>query len=298
MLRLYSVSTNCPVFMSPKQETWTILKVLDWTKGYLAEKGVENARLEAEWMLCEILGLDRVGLYVNFDKPLTAAELAHFRGMVARRARREPLQYILGSQEFLGLDFEVSPAVLIPRHDTETLVEEAVRLGVEAKRVLDIGVGSGCIAVTLAKKLPGAELFGVEKSPEALAIARRNAEKHGAAVTLREGSLFEPFTGERFDLIVSNPPYIPAGVIAELQPEVRDFEPRGALDGGPDGLAFYRIIIPAAPGYLSAGGWLLVEVGAGQAEAVGKMFEDAGFKELFTAKDYAGIERVVGGRLA
>ena len=283
--------------MAQKQEIWTILKVLEWTKGYLAEKGVENARLESEWLLCAALDLDRVGLYVNFDRPLTETELAACRGMVARRARREPLQYILGTQEFMGLDFEVSPAVLIPRLDTETLVEEAVRLGRAAKRVLDIGVGSGCIAVTLAKKLPGAEIFGVERSPEALAIARRNAEKHGAPVTLREGSLFEPFTGERFDLIVSNPPYIPTGVIAELQPEVRDHEPGGALDGGPDGLAFYRIIIPAAPDYIYAGGWLLVEVGAGQVEQVLALFWETGsFSDLFTAKDQGGIERVVGGR--
>jgi release factor glutamine methyltransferase len=284
--------------MANQNEIWTILKVLEWTKGYLAEKGVGNARLEAEWMLCELLGLDRVGLYVNFDKPLTERELAHFRGMVARRARREPLQYILGTQEFMGLDFEVNPAVLIPRHDTETLVEEAVRLGKGAKRVLDVGVGSGCIAVSLARLLPGADVFGVEQSPEALAIARRNAAKNGVAVTLREGSLFEPMTGERFDLIVSNPPYIPTADLAELQPEVREFEPREALDGGPDGLDFYRLIIPAAPGYLTPGGWLLFEVGIGQGAQVLGLFKKTGrFGELFTANDPGGIERVVGGRL-
>lgn len=284
--------------MDNKLEIWTILKVLEWTKGYLAGKGVGNARLEAEWMLCEILGLDRVGLYVNFDKPLTTAELAHFRGMVARRARREPLQYILGNQEFMGLDFEVAPAVLIPRHDTEVLVEEAVRQGGNARKVLDIGVGSGCIAVALAWLLADAEVFGVEQSPEALAVARRNAEKHGVTVTLREGSLFEPLTGERFDLIVSNPPYIPTADLAGLQPEVRDFEPREALDGGPDGLDFYRLIIPAAPGYLNPGGWLLFEVGIDQAEQVRGLFGETGrFGEPFTAKDPGGIERVVGGRL-
>jgi release factor glutamine methyltransferase len=284
--------------MMKQTEIWTTLKVLEWTKGYLAEKGVGNARLEAEWMLCDILGLDRVGLYVNFDKPLTAAELAHFRGMVAKRARREPLQYILGTQEFMGLDFEVAPAVLIPRHDTETLVEEAVRRGGNARKVLDIGVGSGCIAIALARLLADAEVFGVEQSPEALAIARRNAEKHGVTVTLREGTLFEPFPGERFDLIVSNPPYIPTGDLAGLQPEVRDFEPREALDGGPDGLSFYRSIIPAAPDYLKSGGWLLFEVGIGQAEQVLGLFEETGrYGELFTAKDPGGIERVVGGRV-
>ena len=284
--------------MSETTETWTVLKVLTWTRGYLAEKGVENARLEAEWMLCEVLGLDRVGLYVNFDKPLSEAELALFRGMVARRARREPLQYILGTQEFMGVEFDVTPAVLIPRPDTAALVEEAVRRGAEARRVLDIGVGSGCIAVSIARLLPGSEVFGVERSPEALAIARRNAEKHGVTVALFEGSLFEPFPGQRFDLIVSNPPYIPTGDLENLQPEVRDFEPRGALDGGADGLDYYRLIIPAAPDYLSPDGLLLFEVGIGQAEAVLALFAGTGrYDGLFTARDAAGIDRVAGGRL-
>ena len=147
-----------------KPEIWTTLKVLTWTKGYLAEKGVENARLEAEWLLCAALGLDRVGLYLNFDRPLTDAELAAYRAMVARRARREPLQYILGTQEFMGLEFAVTPAVLIPRHDTEVLVEEALKRAAADSRILDIGVGSGCIAVALAAELPGAEVCGVENS--------------------------------------------------------------------------------------------------------------------------------------
>lgn len=275
-----------------------MLKVLDWTKGYLAEKGVENARLEAEWLLCEVIGLDRVGLYVNFDKPLSGAELALFRGMVARRARREPLQYILGTQEFMGLEFDVTPAALIPRHDTEVLVEEAAKRAASANRILDIGVGSGCITVALAKCLPNAEVWGVEKSTEALALAQLNADKHGVRVTLFEGSLFEPFPGQRFDLIVSNPPYIPTGDLDGLQPEVRDFEPRGALDGGADGLDFYRLIIPAAPDHLSPGGQILFEAGLGQAEAVQELFGKTGrFGGLFTARDPAGIERVVGGTL-
>ena len=285
--------------MTEQSEIWTVLKVLTWTKGYLAEKGVENARLEAEWLLCEVLGLDRVGLYVNFDKPLTDAELALFRGMVARRARREPLQYILGTQEFLGLEFDVTPAVLIPRHDTEVLVAEAVKRTAPTGRILDIGVGSGCIAVALAKSLPQAEVWGVEKSPDSLLLAQRNAAKHGVRVTLYEGSLFEPFPGQRFDLIVSNPPYIPTGDLENLQPEVRDFEPRGALDGGADGLDFYRLIIPAAPDYLFPGGLLLFEAGIGQAGAVQVLFEATGrFGELFTTKDAVGIDRVVGGKLS
>lgn len=280
-------------------ETWTVLKVLTWTKEYLAQKGVENARLESEWLLCGVLALDRVGLYLNFDKPLSEAELGRFRGMVARRARREPLQHILGSQEFMGLEFAVTPAVLIPRHDTEVLVTEAVQRSGDDGRILDIGVGSGCIAVSLAKALPRAEVMGVEASPEALALAEKNAETHGVRVTLFEGSLFEPFPTERFDLIVSNPPYIPTADLESLQPEVRDFEPRQALDGGADGLDFYRLIIPAAPEHLNPGGWLMLEVGIGQAEPVQGLLEKTDmFTDIFTAKDPSGIERVVGGRLA
>jgi release factor glutamine methyltransferase len=282
-----------------QREKWDVLKILNWTKGYLAEKGVENPRLEAEWMLCEALSLDRVGLYLNFDRPLNDIELAAYRSMVARRGRREPLQYILGNQEFLGLEFEVTPAVLIPRHDTEVLVAEAVRHGKDAKTILDIGTGSGCVAVCLAKALPAAEVSTVDVSEEAIAVARRNAERNEVTVQFFHGSLFEPFAGRRFDMIVSNPPYIPAGELQTLQPEVRGFEPVSALDGGADGLDFYRRITSAAPEYLNPGGWLLYEVGAGQAPQVLELLKEAGFTgDCFTRKDHGDIERVVGGRLA
>jgi release factor glutamine methyltransferase len=276
---------------------WTVLEVLNWTKGYLGEKGIENSRRESEWLLCEALGLDRVGLYLNFDRPLHPSELNTIRGMVSRRARREPLQYILGTQEFMGLEFKVSPAVLIPRHDTEALVVEAIGRCPQPRRILDIGTGSGCIAITLSRHWPEAEVFGVDTSAAALAIARENAERLGARVSLKEGSYFDPFPAISFDLIISNPPYIPAADLAGLQPEVRDFEPRAALDGGEDGLDSYRAIIPAASNHLFAGGWLMVEVGAGEAPPVRRLFEESGYGDLFTAMDGGGVERVVGGRL-
>lgn len=283
--------------MSEITETWTTLKVLTWTKEYLVGKGVENARLEAEWLLCEALSLDRVGLYLNFDKPLSDAELATFRQMVARRAKREPLQHILGTQEFMGLEFKVSPAVLIPRHDTETLVQEALRVAPQAAAVLDIGSGSGCVAVALAKKLPGAAVISVDISADALELAAQNAALNGVQVDFRHGSLFEPVQGESFDLIVSNPPYIPTADLAGLEPEVRDFEPGTALDGGVDGLDFYRQIVAQAPAHLSPQGWLLVEIGIGQDGQVKELFASAGFSAIFTAKDPGGIERVVGGQI-
>ena len=284
--------------MTEKTETWTTLKILEWTKGYLAGKGIENARLEAEWLLCEALSLDRVGLYLNFDKPLQDAELAAYRGMVARRAKREPLQHILGSQEFLGLEFRTTAAALIPRHDTELLVTESLKVAQEAQRVLDLGSGSGCVAIALTRSLPGAVVVSVDISPEALELARGNAALNSVSVEFRLGSLFEPVQGERFDLVVSNPPYIPAKDIENLQPEVRDYEPRPALDGGADGLEFYRLIIPAAPEHLTPGGWLLLEVGIGQSAAVTEMFAKSGFSAIFCAKDHGGIERVVGGRIS
>lgn len=282
--------------MKNQQEIWTILKVLNWTKGYLAEKGIENARLEAEWLLCSVLDIDRVGLYVNHDKPLSAEELSAYRAMVARRARREPLQHILGTQEFMGLDFIVSRDVLVPRHDTEVLVQEAAKRCIPSAKILDVGVGSGCVAVALAKAIPGAEIYGVDISSKAVAVAARNAASNDTEVKFFVGSLFEPVEGMVFDLIVSNPPYIPSEEIQVLQPEVRDYEPRGALDGGNDGLDFYRKIIPAAEGHLRSSGWLLFEVGMNQAPHVLDLFRDnGGYEELFAAPDAGGIERVVGG---
>ncbi len=277
------------------KETWTTLKILTWTKEYLAGKGIENARLEAEWLLCEALSLDRVGLYLNFDKPLLESELAAYRSMVSRRAKREPLQHILGTQEFMGLEFRTTAAALIPRHDTETLVREALKAAPAAQSVLDIGSGSGCVAIALAKDLPDATVVSIDISPDSLELARRNAELNAVSVEFRQGSLFEPVKDERFDLVVSNPPYIPAAEIEHLEPEVRDFEPRSALDGGVDGLDFYRTIIPGAPDHLMPGGWLLLEVGAGQAGDVTEMFARNGFSAIFSAKDPSGIERVVGG---
>lgn len=281
--------------MGRQMETWTILRVLEWTREFLAGKGVENARLEAEWMLCAVCGLDRVGLYLNYDRPLNAEELAGYRGMIARRGRREPLQHILGSQEFMGLEFEVAPEVLIPRHDTEVLVTEALRRAPGAGSILDIGTGSGCIAVALASSLPRAAVCAVDISPEALAVARRNADRHAVAVEFCQGSLFDGVAGRRFDLIVSNPPYIPTADIEGLEPEVRDHDPRLALDGGPDGLAIYRHMVPAARSHLTPGGWLMVEVGIGQADAVQEMFRASGYRELFVARDPGEVERVVGG---
>lgn len=281
-------------------ETWTVLRVLQWTADYFREKGVDGGRREAELLLADLLGLDRVGVYLNFDRPLDAGELAAFRSRVGRRARHEPIQYILGQTEFWSLPFSVTPAVLIPRADTEILVEEALKRAQPAAAILDVGTGSGAIAVALAHELPAATVEAVDLSAEALAVAAENARRNGVEgrVRLRQADLSDP-PGGPYDLIVANPPYIPDGELVALMPEVRDFEPRLALAGGADGLDCYRQLVSVAVSRLTPGGWLLVEVGAGQAPAVRELFTENGrYADLFTARDLAGIERVVGGRLA
>ena len=278
-------------------ETWTVLKVLQWTTGYLQQAGVENGRLDGELLLAAALGLDRVGLYLNYDRPMAPAELESFREFVKRRARREPLQYILGTTEFWSLPFKVTPAVLIPRADTEILVEEALKRARGASAILDVGTGSGAIAVAMAHELPEAQVVAIDCSPQALAVARDNAVLNGVdgRISFRVGDLFVLEPGE-YDLVLSNPPYIPAADIPALMPEVRDHEPRGALVGGEDGLEAYRALTRQVPALLKDKGWLLVEVGLGQAETVVSLLEVAGLINIEVRADYAGIPRVVGGQ--
>lgn len=283
--------------MNTSTHSWTIGGILNWTRQYFSDKGVENPRLDAEVLLSRILGLDRVHLYVRFDQPLEHTELAAFREFVKRRAMRFPVAYITGSKEFMGLDFAVNPAVLIPRPDTEILVEGAVDLLRDRERpqILDLGTGSGAIIVSTLTKLPGAQGTAVDISAEALAVAKTNAERHAVAdrLIIRQGDLFEPVSGETYDAILSNPPYIPDGEIAGLEPEVQR-EPHLALAGGTDGLDYYRRIISAGPQHVKPGGFIAVEVGINQAQAVAAIADASGaLKIQATLKDYAGIERVV-----
>lgn len=279
-------------------EGWTVLDLLKWTANYFAGKGIENGRLDAELLLAEILKLNRIGLYLNFDRPVQSDELAAFRALIERRARREPIAYILGRCEFWSLTFKVGPEVLIPRGDTETLVEAALKVLPPDGTLLDVGVGSGAIALALAHERPDLSVEGIDLSPAALAIAAENAQALGVAarVTLRQGDLFALAGSRQYDVIVSNPPYIAVGEKATLMPEVRDFEPALALFAGEDGLDCYLALIPAAKELLKGSGTLLVEVGAGQAAAVAELFAVAGYTEIFTHRDLAGIERVVAGR--
>jgi release factor glutamine methyltransferase len=279
-----------------KAEGWTILELLRWTTGYLGEKGCPAPRLDAEVLLAHALGLDRVGLYLNYERMLSPTELAGYRELVKRRARREPVAYIRGFKEFWSLEFEVGPAVLIPRPETEFLVEEALGLAREHRltRIADIGTGSGAVAVVLAKELQS-EVIATDRSPEALALARRNALKHAAPVSFTLADLLSPFAEGSLEMVVSNPPYVPRAEMAQAAPEL-SFEPVAALDGGQDGLDVVRALVAQAPRVLVKGGWLVLEVGAGQAEEVTGLFERAGFTDVASLADLAGIARVVRGR--
>jgi len=281
-------------------DTWTVLRILEWTSDFFSRKGIEGGRREAELLLATVLKLDRVGLYLNFDRPLSEAERHSYRELVEQRGRREPLQYILGETEFFSLPFKVVPGVLIPRADSEVLVEEALRLLDSRTQgaVLDIGTGSGALAIAIAHERECLQVRGVDVSATALQVARDNAERNGVdgRTEWLEQDLFALAPGA-YALVVSNPPYIPSADIPGLMPEVRDFEPHLALDGGSDGLDAYRALARQAGQLLQPGGWLLVEVGFDQAAAVSKLWEQAGLTEIFVRRDYAGIERVVGGCL-
>ncbi len=278
-------------------ERWTVLKILQWTADYFAEKGIESSRLDAELLLAATLGMDRVGLYVNFERPLDSKELGAYRERVRRRASREPVQYILGETEFWSLPFKVNPAVLIPRADTEVLVEEALKRVESKDRVLDVGTGSGAIAIALAHEVAGVEVTALDCSEDALEIARENAaaNKVVASIEMLAGDLKSLPAGP-FDMIVSNPPYIPTRDWQELMPEVHDHEPRLALDGGPDGLEAYRQLAVQARKVLAPKGWILVEVGINQAKDVAALFKAAGLVNIETRDDYSRIPRVVMGQ--
>jgi release factor glutamine methyltransferase len=296
-------SPGSPAASSPaERQTWTILEVLRWTQARFERQGNGSARLDAELLATQAFGRSRVELYAHFDQPLDEHELAAYRGLVQRRLGGEPVAYILGRKEFWSLDLRVDARVLIPRPDTETLVElgrDILRdLDKEQPRVLDVGTGSGALALALKKECPRVQVLAVDVSQDALTVARANAERLGLDVTFAVSDLMTalPSAGP-FDLIVSNPPYIPSAEIAGLSPEVRS-EPRLALDGGDDGLALVRKLVAQAAPVLFPGGVLAMEIGAGQAGDAAALLTQAGYVDVGTRKDLAGIERVVFGRRA
>lgn len=282
------------------KSVWTIMKILNWTKQYFEAKGVENPRLDAEVLLCAVLKCQRITLYVDFERPLSEEELAIYREYVQRRGNFEPLAYILGEKAFMRNNFKVNSATLIPRPETELLVESLIKAAKLLRqdgdvKILDIGTGSGAIIVSLLDYLPFAKGVGVDISIDALVVAKENADNIG--VSSRIGFLHSDVFSKvpldkKFDIIVSNPPYIPVQDIAKLDLDVQK-EPHGALDGGIDGLDFYRRITKEALNHLAEDGILAFEVGIYQAQAVQELCLKAGFTQTVIRKDYAGIERMV-----
>jgi release factor glutamine methyltransferase len=278
-----------------------IRTILHRTTRDLTAGGSPSPRLDAEVLLMRFLGMDRLQFCMQPERELSQEEAAGFAGWVARRSLGEPVAYILGEKEFWSLRFEVGREVLIPRPETECLIEEALRFcrpPGEGLRVLDIGTGSGAIGVVLARELPAARVVATDISPGALAVARRNVTAHGVAGRMEffQGDLFAAVAGE-FDIICSNPPYIPEGVYDLLPAGIRDFEPRGALVAGTDGLDFYRRIIREGLNRLKTGGRIFLEIGEGQRNRVDALFrDDGGYDDIAFRKDYGGIDRVASAR--
>ncbi|MBO2519266.1 peptide chain release factor N(5)-glutamine methyltransferase [Limnochorda sp.] len=278
----------------------TVLELLRLATGYLREKGVAQPRLDAEVLLGHALQMERIMLYVHHDRPLEPHEVDVYRTLIARRGRREPVAYLMGEKEFFGRSFQVDPRVLIPRPETEHLVEVALAfaIGEGPVRGWDVGTGSGILAVTLAAELPDSHWLATDLSADALAVARANAERHGVADRIRflEGDLWAGTKPDgSWDLIVSNPPYLTDHEMAHLAPEIR-YEPRQALAGGPDGLQVIRRLVQQAWAFLRPGGLLAFEIGAGQAEACRQLLAEAGqYEGIRVLPDHAGHPRVVCG---
>ncbi|KIX15904.1 peptide chain release factor N(5)-glutamine methyltransferase [Dethiosulfatarculus sandiegensis] len=283
-----------------KPQSWTITGLTSWATDYLAKYKVESPRLSAELMLAKVLNCQRVDLYLRFDQPLTEAELAGFKALLLRRRIHEPMAYILGQREFYGLEFKVGPGVLIPRPETEHLVEKALECleGVPAPQILDLCTGSGAVALALASEVENATVLGVDLSPEALEYAQLNAGEFGFTdrVSFLKGDLFQPVDPGQgfFELITANPPYVSEREWQELSPQVRDYEPRLALAAERHGLAVIERIIKGAATFLRPQGWLLIEMGQGQAEKALALCRTSGaYESSETVNDLAGIPRVL-----
>ena len=281
----------------------TVLEAIQRSTEFLARKGVDSPRLQAELLLAHLLEQPRMKLYLDFERALTPAEIDGFRALIKRRGQREPLQHIIGSASFCGFEITVNRDVLIPRSETELLAErgwtflnQLSTLNPQPSTVLDFGTGSGCLAITLACKCAAAEVYAVDISPEALALARRNAARHGLAERIRflQGDGFAALPqGTRFDLIISNPPYIPSGDIASLPPEVRDYDPHRALDGGPDGLDHGRRLAAESARFLKPHGRLMLEFGDGQAERLREILQQQKWIVEAIEEDYTHQPRIM-----
>jgi release factor glutamine methyltransferase len=279
----------------------TILEVIQRSTEFLTKKNVESPRLQVELLIAHVLKMKRMQIYLNFERVLKEDELKTLREMVQRRGNREPLQYIIGNVSFCGWELTVTPAVLIPRPETEILAEKAWQylstLNQQLSTALDFGTGSGCLATAMALKNPNVQVHALDASGEALNIAQQNATRNNANIQFHKGNGFQALGAPmEFDLIVSNPPYIPSAEIETLDPEVKNHEPRGALDGGADGLDFYRMLAEQSKKWLMPAGKILLEFGDGQADAIKKIFESQHFVVESIECDYSQRPRILSAR--
>jgi release factor glutamine methyltransferase len=293
--------------ISSEQKTWTILEIISTTAEYLRGKGIDDARLNAELLLAHILGCRRIDLYANFDKPIRESEREQYKSLLKRRVAREPLQYIVRETEFMGLRFVVDKRVLIPRPETEVLVEKAIEVcrqfpeGTKRISILDIGTGCGNTAISVARFVGTANVMAIDNSTEALEVARTNVQNHDLAsrVTLQRVDILQDsahLTGGPFDIVISNPPYISEEEFKNLPLEICEYEPPGATCDSSDGLTFYRRISQIGRQLLKGGGIVIFEVGFGQSAQVQEILRKNSYEQIQVYKDYGGIERVVSAR--
>lgn len=286
-------------------ETWTVEKILKWTTGYFAEKGLDSPKLDAELLLAHTLGIDRLKLYMQWDRPLTPEELAAYRALIKRRMSHEPVAYLTGTRAFWALDFACDKRALIPRSDTETLIDAVLDIIADPKkhadagtwRVVDVGTGTGCIGITIAHERPNTDVTLVDIDPNTLELARENVVKLGfeGKITLLQSDLLTKAPGP-WDVVVSNPPYIALDEKNLMGQDVLKHEPTGALFAGKDGLDIIRPLVKQAYTNLRSGGWFLCEIGFKQGDAVQGIVKEAGFKGVVVRKDYGGHDRVVIGQ--
>lgn len=273
----------------------TYREAVDMGEELLRQNGIDDAKMDAWLLLAMACKIDRNFYYLHMNEDLIQEQQEDYETVLKKRTEHIPLQYITGEQEFMGLKFSVNSNVLIPRQDTEVLVEQALKVIKPEMEVLDLCTGSGCIIVSIAKNVPTAKCVATDISKQALNVAKENAKQNQVSVRFETSDLLDHVQGE-FDVIVSNPPYIPTGEISGLMPEVRDFEPFDALDGKEDGLYFYRRIIKDAKAHLKPNGYLMFEIGYDQGEAVSELMRGAGYQEITVKKDLAGLDRVVIGK--
>jgi len=287
------------------ENPWTISSLLQWTLKYLEDKTGQRSRLDAELLLAHALSTSRLKLYLNYQQPISNNELSQFKILLKRRINSEPVQYIIGAQSFWTMDLFVGSGCLIPRPETECLIEYAIKsyntlnINAEDLRIADIGTGSGAIALAVATEIPGARVLATDISADALSIALKNAKKYDLDknICFMVADLFEPISNKQhFDLVISNPPYVTTGEYEKLDLHIRDFEPKEALLAGKDGLDIYKRLILQSFSFIAPGGYLIVETGCSQTELVQGLFNMAGFTDICFGRDYSGLPRWVSGR--